>query len=329
MKNCRLAPCLLMVLVIIFTAGLGINGCCEGDDCTDKDQDGFFAESNCGTEIDCNDNDPDIYPGAGEICSDGIDNDCDGSIDSNDSDCTRDTFTNSVGMEFVYIEPGTFTMGSPSDEAGREDDEILHEVTLTQGFYMQTTEVSQGEWNAVMDYNPAYFENCGGDCPVERVTWNDALDFIDELNAAAEGTYRLPTEAEWEYAARAGSTAAFASGSITETGCGLDPSLDAAGWYCYNADETHPAAIKKPNAWGLYDMHGNVWEWCSDWYDSYPSGPVTDPEGPLIGSARVMRGGSWLNVAASCRSARREQEIPTHVSRCCGLRLVLVPGSLM
>ncbi|KPA17999.1 Sulphatase-modifying factor domain protein, partial [Candidatus Magnetomorum sp. HK-1] len=179
-----------------------------------------------------------------------------------------ETFTNSIGMTFVRIPAGTFIMGSPEDELGRWSDEVLHQVTLTQDFYMQTTEVTQGQWKAIMGNNPSYFSNCGDNCPVEYVSWNDAQEFIQKLNQKEGDTYRLPTEAEWEYAARAGSTTALANGNLVEKDCNLDVNLNAMGWYCGNSNsETHQVAQKQANAWGLYDMHGNVWEWCNDWYD--------------------------------------------------------------
>ena len=237
--------------------------------------------------------------------------------------------TNSLGMKFVYIKPGTFTMGSPSSEPSHGSDERQHRVTLTKGFYMQTTEVTQGQWRAIMGNNPSHFKNCGDDCPVEEVSWNDAQGFIRKLNQE-EGSdkYRLPTEAEWEYAARAGSTTAFANGGISELKCGYDSNLDAMGWYCGNSNErTHPVAQKQPNAWGLYDMHGNVREWCQDWYGkTYPSGSVVDPTGPSSGSDRVGRGGSWNYVAGSCRSADRYGSEPGFRSYSLGFRLVLSPG---
>ena len=200
------------------------------------------------------------------------------------------TFTNSLGMTFKYIPPGTFTMGSPTNELGRYRDETQHQVTLTQGFYMQTTEITQGQWKTVMGANPSYFPSCGNDCPVEQASWDDVQTFISKMNQRAEGTYRLPTEAEWEYAARAGSTTAFANGDITELECGYDPNLAAMGWYCYNSGDTmHPVAQKQSNAWGLYDMHGNVGEWCQDSIDG--------------GDTRVVHGGCWGNLARDCRSA--------------------------
>jgi len=215
-------------------------------------------------------------------------------------------------MKFVLIPAGTFMMGSPSDEPGRRPDQQQHKVTISKPFYLQTTEVTQGQWREIMGTNPSRFKDCGNDCPVDQVSWNDAQKFIGKLNQM-EGTdkYRLPTEAEWEYACRAGSTTAFANGDITETWCGYDPNLDQMGWYCGNSDsKTHAVAQKKPNARGLYDMHGNVWEWCEDWYGDYPTGHVTDPKGPSSGTDRVFRGGSWDHLAGYCRSAHRYRKFP-------------------
>ncbi|MDY6838653.1 MAG: formylglycine-generating enzyme family protein [Thermodesulfobacteriota bacterium] len=236
-------------------------------------------------------------------------------------------FTNSMGMTFVSIPPGTFVMGSPEDETGRHDDEHQCVVTLTKGFYCQTTEVTQGQWFEVMGNNPSHFQDCGDNCPVEFVSWNDCQEFIKQLNGLEGGNkYRLPTEAEWEYACRAGSQRAFAFGNIMETGCGHDPHLDAVGWYCGNSGKKpHPVARKRPNAFGLYDMHGNMWEWCQDWYDSYPSGPVTDPRGPPSGSGRVLRGGGWHEDAEDCRSAIRVGRFPESKAGTLGFRLVRTP----
>jgi len=254
----------------------------------------------------------------------------------------EETFTNSLEMTFKSIPAGAFDMGSPVDELGRYSDENQHWVTLTQPFCMQTTEVTQGQWRAVMGSNPAYFQNCGDDCPVEQVSWDDIQTFIAVLNTRGEGIYRLPTEAEWEYAARAGSTTALANGDITVTDRSYDPNLDAVGWYGYNSCVsytggyncsswggscstcgTNPVAQKHPNAWGLYDMHGNVWEWCQDWYATYPSGSVTDPAGPTSGSFRVLRGGCWFISAGRCRSAYRSSSWPANRSYYIGFRLVL------
>ncbi|MCF8084643.1 MAG: SUMF1/EgtB/PvdO family nonheme iron enzyme [Deltaproteobacteria bacterium] len=239
---------------------------------------------------------------------------------------TPPTWTNSLGQTFVLLPAGTFIMGSPSDEPGRSSYETQHQVTLTKSFYMQTTEVTQGQWETVMGSNPSCFSGCPT-CPVEGVSWNDVQDFIDKMNQRGEGTYRLPTEAEWEYAARAGSTTAFYNGGITELQCDYDPNLDAIGWYCYNSHwETHPVGQKAPNAWGLYDMSGNVWEWCQDWFDSYSSSTVTDSTGPPFGPERVCRGGSWDYDASSCRSAQRGSLWPDIRDNSSGFRLVLSSG---
>jgi formylglycine-generating enzyme required for sulfatase activity len=245
----------------------------------------------------------------------------------------QDTFTNSLGMTFVRIPAGTFMMGSPPDEPGRDEEETQHQVTLTQDFYMMTTEVTQDQWEAVMGSNPSYSDPCGGNCPVETVSWNEVQDFIAALNAVDGRTYRLPREAEWEYAARAGTTTAFYNGMITVSDyCApLDPNLDQIGWYCGNdpsdgSTTSHPVAQKQPNAWGLYDIAGNVYEWCQDWYGNYPTGAVSDPTGPADGSYRVLRSGSYGSGARYCRSANRRNYSPSLHSRYYGFRLALSPG---
>ena len=246
---------------------------------------------------------------------------CDAGFDCSDYSNTHDimiplvsTYKNSIGQEFKLIPAGTFTMGSPLDEPGRTSDEKQHQVTLTQPFYMQTTEVTQAQWKAVMGNNHSSSSGCPT-CPVENATWDDAQAFITEMNLRGEGTYSLPTEAQWEYAARAGSTTAFYNGHITQA-LGDDPKLDAIGWYNQNSDsKSHPVKLKSPNAWGLHDMSGNVSEWCQDWYDSYPLGEVIDPIGPPNNrvpcfkapcyDGHVVRGGSWGHYASGCRSAWR------------------------
>jgi len=242
------------------------------------------------------------------------------------------TYISDVGMKFVYIPPGTFMMGSPENEPGRFDGETQYRVTLTRGFYMQTTEVTQGQWKEVMGDNPSYFKECGDDCPVEMVSWDDAQKFIEKLNLdsarlpagerlSAVGersrTYRLPTEAEWEYAARAGSQTAYCFGDDAAD-------LGKYAWYGESWDRgTHPVAQKEPNAWGLYDMHGNVWEWCQDWYSKYPLGDAIDPTGPESGSHRVYRGSSFFIPARHCRSALRGfWLLPGARGRDLGFRLV-------
>jgi formylglycine-generating enzyme required for sulfatase activity len=235
------------------------------------------------------------------------------------------SISNSVGMIFRYIPAGTFLLGSPDHERGRHDDEVPHEVTITTGFYMQTTQVTQGQWRAVMGNNPSSFQNLGGDCPVEQVSWYECQKFIKRLNSMGEGTYRLPAEAEWEYASRAGSKTAYALGEITALFCDYDPILNSMGWYCGNSDgHTHPVAQKAPNAWGLYDMHGNVFEWCQDWYGQYPRARLTGRKGPASGRKRVIRGGAWFNPAKTCRSASRLSMSSNSKSPFVGLRLVRV-----
>ena len=184
---------------------------------------------------------------------------------------------------------------------------------------MGETEVTQGLWKKVMGgNNPSYFQS-GDEYPVESVSWNECQDFLKKLNSKAPVAgfeWRLPTEAQWEYACRAGSSGAFA-------GTGR---LDDMGWYDGNSgSRTHPVARKKANAWGLYDMHGNVWEWCADWYGPYPSGTVTDPAGPSSGSYPVYRGGSWFSHARRCRSALRSSRDPGRRGNFLGFRVALVP----
>jgi formylglycine-generating enzyme required for sulfatase activity len=208
-------------------------------------------------------------------------------------------FANSIGMELVWCPPGTFWMGSPEDEVGRYEDETLHEVTLTRGFWIGRHPVTQGQWEEVMGGNPSEFKESGPHAPVEEVSWDDAQEFCRALSERDGREYRLPTEAEWEYACRAGSTSAWCFGDDEEE-------LGDYAWYDENSDDrTHPVGRKKPNAWGIHDMHGNVWEWCADWYDDYPDIPATDPLGPEDGSPRVICGGSWSYNAEYCRSALR------------------------
>ncbi|MDA7492640.1 formylglycine-generating enzyme family protein [bacterium] len=209
----------------------------------------------------------------------------------------------SIGMEFKLIPAGTFIMGE-GDQA--------HEVTLTKPFWMGVHEVTQAQYEQVMGVNPSKYK--GADNPVETVSWEDAVEFcrkLSELPAEKEAgnVYRLPTEAEWEYACRAGTNTKYSFGND-------ESDLSGHGWYdqAANGDKHHPVGSKQPNAWGLYDMHGNVWEWCQDWKEDYPEGAVTDPSGPTLTMMqvspsgpwyRVIRGGSWVNTAEYCRSATR------------------------
>ena len=214
------------------------------------------------------------------------------------------------GIEFVWIPPGEFQMGSTSQHAHPYEQPVTR-VRIGNGFYLGKYEVTQAEWQAVMGNNPSRFKSCGGNCPMETVSWEDAQAFIGRLNArSAGGRYRLPTEAEWEYAARAGTTTDTYAGDITELR-GNDPVLNGIAWYDQNSgDRTHPVGQKAPNGFGLHDMLGNVWEWVGDWYGNYPGGAVTDPAGPASGSYRVFRGGGWNYNARNCRSASRGGNSP-------------------
>jgi formylglycine-generating enzyme required for sulfatase activity len=232
-------------------------------------------------------------------------------------------------MTFVLIPAGTFMMGSPEDEPGRYDDEVLHEVTLTQPYYMQTTQVTQGQWESVMGNNPSHFKDGGPNCPVEMVSWEDTQAFISKLNQQ-EGTdkYCLPTEAEWEYACRAGTDGPFYFGRCLSTDQanydGNRPLGDCPkGEF---REKTTPVGNFECNKYGLYDMHGNVLEFCQDWYDNYTTSPVTDPTGPENGATRVLRGGSWISHAGYCRSAYRFRFWPGFRHRNTGFRLVFSPG---
>ena len=236
-------------------------------------------------------------------------------------------------LEMIPIPAGTFTMGSPSSERGRSSDEGQHAVTLTQAFYLGKYEVTQAQWAAVMGSNPAGSSSYGhgDDYPVHYVSWNDCQSFIEPLNGLGLGTFRLPTEAEWEYACRAGTDTRFSFGDALEcadTGDSYCAVMDEYMWWrgnrTYGGEQSGSKEVgrKLPNPWGLYDMHGNLWEWCSDWYGSYPSGPQVDPQGLTSGSYRVLRGGYWYNYAQYCRSARRNNYSPGARAIGIGLRLL-------
>ncbi len=226
--------------------------------------------------------------------------------------------TNSIGMKLRLIQPGTFKMGSPEDEAGRDDDETpVREITLTKPFYIGVHEVTQAQWAEVMGNNPSNF--VGRNRPVEMVSWEDAQAFLKKLSEKENVEYRLPTEAEWEYACRAGTETPYYWGEAWD---------DAYGWCNENSGgSTHDVGMKKPNAWGLYDMSGNVWEWCQDWYDKYPATfKDTDPPGPSGGSSRVLRGGSWNSYLQYCRSASRNPYYtPAYLNSSHGFRVVRTP----
>lgn len=230
------------------------------------------------------------------------------------------TFTvNGVSFTMVAVKGGTFTMGATSEQTGAASDESpTHLVTLSD-YYIGETEVTQELWQAVMGSNPSNFTG-NLQRPVEMVSWNDCQTFITKLNALTGETFSLPTEAEWEYAARGGNKAQgyLYSGSNT---------IGDVAWYTSNSSSTtHPVKTKQSNELGIYDMSGNVLEWCADWYGSYSSSAQTDPVGPSSGSHRVLRGGSWRNNATFCRVAGRVNCTPTNVnsiSGSVGLRLSL------
>ncbi len=235
---------------------------------------------------------------------------------------------NGVSIELVWCPPGKFTMGSPKDEKGRSDNELLketeHLVTLTKGFWIGKYEITQEQWEAMMGNNPSKFKKAGLKAPVENVSWDDCQQFVAKLNAKFPGqAFRMPTEAEWEYACRAGSGAALHNGKeLTDAEEGF-ASLDEIAWHRGNSGRDGgtlhlvrtgetivfgtPQVVgqKKPNAWGLYDMSGNVFEWCQDWLGELPPEPATDPTGPQAGKYRVVRGGCCSAVAQCYRSASR------------------------
>ena len=219
-----------------------------------------------------------------------------------------------VKLEMVLIPAGKFMMGSPASEVGRNENETQHEVTLTKPFYMGKYEVTQEQWEDVMGNNPSRVK--GAKLPGTMVNWSDCQDFVKKLNAKTNGSYRLPTEAEWEYACRAGTSTAYSYGdSLTKNDANIDgSSIKAVGSY-------------KSNAFGLYDMHGNVWEWCEDWFGGYPAGALVDPKGPATGGARVYRGGSFFGTDGARSSFRgsSRSNVTFRFGVTCGFRLVMTP----
>jgi formylglycine-generating enzyme required for sulfatase activity len=218
------------------------------------------------------------------------------------------------GIVFVKIPAGEFVMG---DADGEDNEKPAHRVVITRGFEMGRYEVTQAQWEAVMGTNPSRFK--GADLPVEQVSWEDAQAFLKAMNAKNDDyVYRLPTDAEWEYAARAGTTGDYGgTGNLNET-----------GWYGANSGgKTHPVGTKKANAWGLHDMHGNVWEWCQDWYDKfyYQNSPTIDPPGPSTGARRVTRGGCYSYSADRAKSSSRAHPAPDARYDIIGFRMVRTP----
>ena len=232
-----------------------------------------------------------------------------------------------TGMLFVELPPGRFTMGSASPEAGRNDDELLHDVEITKPFLMGQNEVTQQQWRTVMGTAPSHFPRCGPRCPVENVTYIDVQNFLDKLNAHAPQTlrYRLPTEAEWEYACRARTTGPFSTGENLTTSQANYNGRQPYGSFPAGEfrQKSTPIGMFPLNPWGLADMHGNVWEWTSDWYGPYPEGATAniDPHGPASGEKRVIRGGSWFFDANSARCALRYTHAPQDKGFSLGFRV--------
>lgn len=232
--------------------------------------------------------------------------------------------SDSVILEMVYIFPGDFFMGSPDDEIGRQPDEgPVRKVTISKGYYLGKYVVTQQQWETVMGNNPSVFQNFpdSPQRPVERVSWDDTQLFLERLNSMDldRGHFRLPTEAEWEYACRTGSSGRYS--------WGVDSSyreLFHHAWFNSRSEgQSHPVGLKKPNDWGLYDMHGNVWEWVSDWMASYENAAVVDPKGPETGEKKIIRGGSWFNEPEALRCANRNAHITQSRQTNNGFRLVL------
>jgi formylglycine-generating enzyme len=234
---------------------------------------------------------------------------------------TQNSETDNIEMKFVYIPGGCFQMGDTFGD-GNSDEKPVHEVCVSE-YYMGKYEVTQGQWKEVMGNNPSEYKNCGDSCPVENVSWNDVQEFIRKLNNKSGKNYRLPTEAEWEYAARSGGKREKWAGTSSES------SLEDYAWYNDNSgSKTPPVGQKQPNGLGLFDMTGNVVEWCSDWYgdDYYKYSPRDNPSGPSSGSSRVFRGGSWGHDAAYARAALRFRNGPDFRNSILGFRLVLPAG---
>jgi formylglycine-generating enzyme required for sulfatase activity len=271
------------------------------------------------------------------------------------------TYTDSLGQTFVWIPAGTFVMGTPEDEEGREKDEVQHQVTLTKGYYFQDKEVTVGQWRQfaeatgfktdaetkggaivliekdvdklgrgkVWEQTEGYYWDNPGfpqkdNHPVTCVSWRDVQAYTEWLSKKEGKTYRLPTEAEWEYACRAGTKTRYFWGD--EVDC--DKAIFGNSWVneCKREDPIHtlPVGSYAPNAWGIYDMHGNVWEWCHDWKVDYPPGPAVDPKGPESGENRVVRGGSWWSFSRWCRCGLRTFNSPDRRLNTLGFRLVIV-----
>ena len=241
---------------------------------------------------------------------------------ANNNNNRRSFILNGVEFTLCWCPAGSFSMGASYIEHECESDEVLHQVTLSKGFWMMETEVTQKQWNAVMRYNPSYYR--GDNLPVEMVSWNDCQNFCNECSRLGV-SLQLPTEAQWEYACRAGTTTPFFWGDALN-----GDKANCSGAYPYGTykhgvslSKTSPVKNYQPNSWGIYDMHGNVWEWCQDWYGPYQRWNVTDPVGSSSGYQKVCRGGSWRNKAVACRSANRNQNNSSYRQNNLGFRCVL------
>jgi formylglycine-generating enzyme len=239
-------------------------------------------------------------------------------------------FKNTSGMEFVLIPAGTYLMGSPPNEPHRDASERLHRVSLTRPFYLLVTEVTMGQWRTITGKRGMGPEEAGENMPVSRVSWFDCVQFLEKLNALGEGFYRLPTEAEWEYACRGGVSDPFPWGREVDCRWAMfgnnsrreGPCVGFSGARGLKPDGPAPVRSYPPNGWGLFDMTGNVWEWCQDWYGDYPATAVQDPVGPDSGAGKIRRGGSWMGRGPACRSANRAYAHPGSRLTSTGFRVV-------
>lgn len=244
---------------------------------------------------------------------------------------SEQTYRNSIGMEFVLIPAGSFAMGSLESEDGRDGGgkEIQHNVTLTKPIYMQVTEVTVDQWESIMGKKLIGWRKGAGNMPITRVSWKDCHKFIKKLNARGEGVYRLPTEAEWEYACRAGTKTAFSWGADIDCDKAVYGNKKKSGicleyFGSLKIPSGSPAPVKTfaPNPWGIYDMHGNVWEWCQDKYGDYNTERIKDPIGPQKGTNRVRRGGGWASKWYDIRSANRAYSHPSNRLNITGFRVI-------
>ncbi|MBW2734507.1 MAG: formylglycine-generating enzyme family protein [Deltaproteobacteria bacterium] len=344
-------PCRDWGPVIVCDAGERCaEGICVADPCEEREcgvVDGASC-GECGVGWLCNTEGRCYDPCEGKEC--GIFGEVSCGKCTNGTLCQPSTGTCTNGTEgYAQIEAGTFQMGSPASESCRDSAEAQHHVTLTNAFELQRTEVTQAQFEALMAYNPSNFGQSAEsadctDCPVETVSWHEAAAYCNALSAQAglstcyqcSGSnvsvlcdvksafagatiyncpgYRLPTEAEWEYAYRAGTMTPYYNGTNDSTMCNecssIEAKLGSIAWYCANTDTVHSVAQKTPNAWGLHDMAGNVWEWCHDWYDTTSTGRMTDPAGAATGTTRVVRGAGWANEPHYLRAALRDYEEP-------------------